>query len=161
MPLEVYAYAVTLPTGVVARIASTREITHAVLRRVDKVWTATWCVGRLSAYRQQKRFVSELQHRSGLRPDQYEARVEPVTVSKAPELCTSVARLPGRSKARHSFRPGWGETAPIAVIAVSEGDGWKAVLWVASAEEQDREVKRLKIMHHNVMIAPAKQEMPR
>ena len=161
MPLETYAYAVTMPSGIVARLASTREITHAVICRVDSVWTATWCEGRLSAYRQQKRFMSDLQHRSGLRPDQYESRVEPVTVSKAPELCFSRANLPGRSKARHSFRPGWGESPPIAVIAVSDGDGWKAIAWVTTADEQDREVKRLKTMYQTVMIAPAKQEMHR
>lgn len=161
MPLDRYTYTVALPDGSVRRTASTREITHAALMRTVDSWSVQWCEGRLSAYREQKRFMSHTLHRLGLRPDQYECRIEPVTVSEPPEERWSVAHLPGRSKARHLFRPAWGESPPIAVIATSDGDGWKATVWVATPEAQAREVKRLKKMHRQVMIAAAKQETPR
>lgn len=161
MPLDRYTYSISLSDGSARRIASTREITHAVLMRTVDNWDVQWCEGRIAAYREQKRFMSHALHRLGLRPDQYESLIEPVVVSEAPRECWAVAHLPGRSKARHLFRPSWGEPPPIAVVATSDGDGWKATAWVATPEAQAREVKRLKKMHRQVMIAAAKQEVPR
>ncbi len=146
------AYEVTLPNGILSRFVSTRDITHCVMSRTDKTWKASWFAGRNNAERQVVRFASEMLHRSGLRPDQYEAHAVPVTGAVPPPLVYVHLLLPGRRRAKMAYCPAWGEAPPIAVLAVGDGAGWQVGSWVTSREQLDREVRRLKKLHDQVTV---------
>ncbi len=146
------AYQTVLPNGATVRTVSCREITHCVMQRTDRIWKACWCSGSVHADRQLRRFIHEMLHKSGLRPDQYEARIVPVASTVAPSIAYVYVLLPGRRRAKAAYYPAWGEAAPIAVLAVSDGNGWTTGCWVTSREQQDREFQRLKKLHDRVTV---------
>ncbi len=152
------AFEVILPNGTVERLISSREISHATFQRVDLLWKACWFTGRMHAERQMVRFMCEMLHRSGLRPDQYETRLAVPSVIPVPEVRYAHARLPGRARAKIAYYPSWGHAAPIAVVAVSShADGWRAGSWVTTREEQDRECERLGHIHDRVTVVEAER----
>ncbi len=153
----------TFPNGKRAHRIAAAEYTHAVITRIDVLWTVeSMSTSRFQALRRAQRWRSRML--TGRRdPKDYEVQVVPVTCDDLPEGCAARAKLPNGRTVKSRYWPTLGERRPRWVVAASDGTGWKAVAWPTDDLEASMALTRARQDYPGVaplLVEVSKQESP-
>lgn len=126
-----HLFTVDLPDGRQKPVISRAIYTHALIARNGPAWSVLlWSRDWKQAERRRLAWT-QLQLRSGLKPEQYDARVVAVRCNDLPPQRDASALLPDGRLARTCWYPDIGESRPRWLVAAVGKDGWQATAWVA------------------------------